>query len=284
MKVKIRKYLVGFLTHTLGNLLVAICPKKVSQLSKKGLTLVIGDNLSFSERLMRRSILKKIEKAEDYDKLAQLHKTYWTKQGDDFVNKTQDKLENTNLPAYKTILDVLTEEVSNESIKFNKLIEIGTGNGSVLNYLSMSCANIERMIGIDLSEAQTKINKANYKNNARLEFVGGDVLDWIENQEQGNMILLTFRGVLEYFTQNQLVKFFEKLNSLGNIIFFAIEPTDSKYNYEEHSNSRVYGAEGAFSHNYKKLFEDAGFEIWHSEQKEESWHDNIIKIIGAKNY
>ena len=284
MKGKIRSIFVDFLTLTLGNLLVILRPKKVLQLSERGLTLVLGDNLSPSERLIRRAILKKIEKTEDYNKLAQIHKTYWSNQGDDFVNKMQNKLENTNLPAYKNVLNDLKNKISNESIKFDTLIEIGTGSGRVLDYLSLSYSDINHMIGIDLSEAQIEINKTTYINNTKLEFVQADVLDWIEYQEHGNLVFLTFRGVLEYFTQQQLITFFKKLNSLGNIMFFAIEPTDSEHNYQEEPDSKVYGLEVAFSHNYKKLFEDAGFEIWYSEHKEEAWHSNIMRIIGAKNF
>ncbi|MFT6127482.1 MAG: hypothetical protein ACJA2M_000463 [Polaribacter sp.] len=276
--------MVRFLTNTLGNILVVLRPKKARQLSEDGLTLVIGDNLSASERLMRRAILKKIEKTKDYDKLAQLHKTYWVKQGDDFVNNTQNNLENIHLPAYKTVLDILKNEILCAPIKFEKLIEIGTGNGSVLNFLSSNYLEIDNLIGIDLSEEQTIANKVNYKNNPKLEFIDGDVLDWVENQRQGHMVFLTFRGVLEYFSQQQLICFFEKLNSLGKIIFFAIEPIDSNNDFKTDSNSKVYGFEGAFSHDYKKIFEDAGFKIWHAEQKEELGSPNIMSITGAKNF
>lgn len=284
MKGKIRSVLVGFLTNTVGSLLVTLRPQKVKQLSEKGLTLVLGDNLSLSERLMRRAILKKIEKNEDHDQLAQLHKTYWAKQGDHFVNNTEDNLKNIHLPAYKDTLDVLKNEISNAPMAFEKLVEIGTGNGSVLNYLSSNYPDIKDFIGIDLSEEQTKINQINYKDNSKLKFIGGDVLDWLENQQQGNFVFLTFRGVLEYFTQQQLVVFFKKLNALGNIIFYAIEPTDSEHNYETNPNSKVYGVEGSFSHNYEKLFKDTGFNVWYSDAKSESGHPYIIKIVGSKNF
>ncbi|REE25488.1 methyltransferase family protein [Winogradskyella pacifica] len=284
MKGKIRSVLVGFLTNTVGSLLVTLRPQKVKQLSEKGLTLVLGDNLSLSERLMRRAILKKIEKNEDHDQLAQLHKTYWAKQGDHFVNNTEDNLKNIHLPAYKDTLDVLKNEISNAPMAFEKLVEIGTGNGSVLNYLSSNYPDIKDFIGIDLSEEQTKINQINYKDNSKLKFIGGDVLDWLENQQQGNFVFLTFRGVLEYFTQQQLIVFFKKLNALGNIIFYAIEPTDSEHNYETNQNSKVYGVEGSFSHNYEKLFKDTGFNVWYSDAKSESGHPYIIKIVGSKNF
>ena len=284
MKGKIRSVFVEFLTNTVGNILIVLRPKKVRQLSEKGLTLALGDNLSSTERLMRRAILKKIEKREDHDKLAELHKAYWTKQGDDFVNNTQDNLENIHLPNYKEVLDILKNEISNSSVKFNKLIEIGTGNGSVLDYLSTSYSDIQNMVGIDLSKEQTELNNINFKNNRKLEFVAGDVLDWIETTEKGDMVFLTFRGVLEYFTERQLINFFKKLNSFGNVIFFAIEPTDSEHNYQTQPNSKVYGVEGSFSHNYTKLFKDAGFNIWYVEHKEEEGYTNNMSVIGAKNY
>ncbi|MCO4821678.1 MAG: methyltransferase domain-containing protein [Flavobacteriaceae bacterium] len=284
IKGKIRSVFVTFLTATLGNLLVVMNPKKVKELSDKGLTLVLGDNLTLSERLMRRVILKKLEKNGDHDKLAQLHKAYWIKQGDDFVNKTQDNIDNIHLPAYKNALDILESEISNESINFEKLIEIGTGNGKVLNYLSLSYPDIGEMIGIDLSKEQTKINRINYENNSRLEFVDGDVLDWIANHQRGNMVFLTFRGVLEYFTQKQLISFFEKLNGLGNVIFFAIEPIDALNDFETFPDSKVYGIEGGFSHNYVKLFEDAGFKVWYNERKKEPNQINLMSIVGVKNY
>ena len=44
IKGKIRSVFVTFLTATLGNLLVVMNPKKVKELSDKGLTLVLGDN------------------------------------------------------------------------------------------------------------------------------------------------------------------------------------------------------------------------------------------------
>ncbi|MFD1015388.1 methyltransferase domain-containing protein [Winogradskyella rapida] len=284
MKGKIRSVFVGFLTNTVGRMLVALRPQKVKQLSEKGLTLVLGDNLSLSERLMRRAILNNIEKNEDYEQLAQLHKTYWAKQGDDFVNNTEANLKNVHLPAYKATLEVLNAEILNAPLAFDKLVEIGTGNGSVLNYLSTTFPSVKDFIGIDLSKEQTKINQINYKDNPKLKFVGGDVLDWLEQQQQGNYVFLTFRGVLEYFTQQQLTAFFEKLNALGSIIFFAIEPTDAAHNYETSPNSKVYGVEGSFSHNYEKLFKDEKFNVWYSDAKNEAGHPYKIRIVGAKNF
>jgi len=284
MKTKVRSVLVTFLTSTLGNTLVNISPKKVASLKNNGISLTLNGNLSFTERLMRRAILNKLEKAKDYKKLAQLHQNYWTNQGDDFVTRTQNNLGNIHLPNYKSILDVLKFKIYNETLLFEKFVEIGTGNGSVLNYLSSELSGVQKMIGIDLSEEQTKANKLNYKDNAKIEFHCTDILNWIELQNKSNMVLFTFRGVLEYFTQKQLEDFFKKLNKLGNIIFFAIEPNGLNHNFDDNPNSEIYGVESSFSHNHKKLFKDAGFNIWHEEIKEELNQPHYMSIIGAKNF
>ncbi|WP_400080189.1 class I SAM-dependent methyltransferase [Winogradskyella sp. R77965] len=284
MKRKIRSALVDILTNTVGRTLVLLRPKKVDELSKKGMTLVWEDNLTSTERLMRRFILRKMEKNQDYDALAKLHQTYWAEQGDDFVNRTENNLENTHLPGYKSILNTLENQIAKEALKFNKLVEIGTGNGSVLDYLSHRLPEVDHMIGIDLSKGQTDVNTSNYGTNSKLEFLAADVLEWIEEQDQENVVFLTFRGVLEYFTQQQLVQFFRKLNSMGNVMFFAIEPNGHDHNWEMNPNSQIYGVESSFSHNYIKLFKDAGFKIWHHEQKKESGQLNHMTVVGAKNF
>ena len=44
-----------------------------------------------------------------------------------------------------------------------------------------------------------------------------DGFDWIEENGYSNTIIVTSRGVLEYFTQDRLTHFFDKLNNIGQI-------------------------------------------------------------------
>ena len=140
------------------------------------------------------------------------------------------------------------------------------------------------MVGIDLSEVQIENNKVNYKENPKLEFVAADGFDWVHKHGHENMVFVTFRGVLEYFTEQRLQEFFDKLNGLGKIIFFAIEPNGLDHDFRTNPNSQIYGPECAFSHNYPKLFQNAGFKIWHLSNKIEGEHHDITCIIGAKNF
>ncbi|MGV6831725.1 MAG: class I SAM-dependent methyltransferase [bacterium] len=277
-----RSILVDLLTKTIGNLLLFLNPNKVRELTNKGISLTL--DLTPTERLMRRAIINKMQREGDFESLAQLHKSYWSNKGDNFVKHTETNLENTHLPNYKYVFDLLEEQIKKSSGKFSKLIEIGTGNGSVLDFLSSKFNSIEKLIGIDLSENQIKSNNKKYKGNKRLTFIADDAIDWFNKQPKEDLIILTFRGVLEYFTEKQLNSFLKKLNDLGNVIFLAIEPIGENHNYDNNPNSKVYGVEGSFSHNYQKLFNDAGFYIWYYENKAESGRQNFMSITGAQNF
>jgi hypothetical protein len=266
MRRKIRSIFVEILANTFGQLLILLRPKKAHQLSEKGMTLVLN-NLSITERLMRRAMLKNIEKTQDYDTLAELHQKYWTKQGSDFFSATNNTFETIFLPDCSFIFELLKKELSNHSQDFNTLVEIGTGNGSVLKYLSSEFPEINHFVGIDLSPVQIKLNNKKFHKNKRLEFVASDGFEWVKKYGQGNTVFVTSRGVLEYFTEERLQAFLKEINGLGKTIFVAIEPNGTDHNFEINPKSQTYGPERSFSHNYPKLFKNAGFRLWHISYK-----------------
>ena len=278
---KIRAVFVEILASTLGNILVLLRPEKARQLSEKGMTIVLN-NLSFTERLMRIVILKKIEKTQDYDTLAELHQNYWTNKGVDFFSETEASFENEFLPNCAFIFDELEKTLSNSPDKFHTLVEIGTGNGSVLNYLSSKFPNINQFIGIDLSPVQIQINHKQFHENKRLEFVCSNGLEWVKEHGHGNTIFITSRGVLEYFTEERLCAFLTEINRLGKTFFIAIEPKGTEHNFEINPNTETYGTECSFSHNYPKLFKNAGFSLWHTSYKPLN-HTTTMGFIGAEN-
>ncbi|WP_188112037.1 class I SAM-dependent methyltransferase [Aquimarina sp. RZ0] len=281
MILKIRAVFVEILASTLGNLLVLLQPKKANQLSENGVTLVLN-NLSLTERLMRRAILKKVENKQDYETLAAMHQNYWTKQGADFFEATNTTFEKNFLPDCSFIFELLKDELSNQSETFNTLVEIGTGNGNVLEYLSSEFPDINHFVGIDLSQVQVNINIEKFSTNKRLEFVASDGFEWVKKHGKENTIFVTSRGVLEYFTEERLQTFLKKINSLGNTIFIAIEPNGTDHNFDINSGSQPYGPERSFSHNYPKLFKNAGFSIWHLSYK--PLHESSkLSFIGVKN-
>ena len=282
MKNKIKSLVYQLLTVLVGNTLVFFQPEKAKQLSENGMTLVLDNRMSIMERLMRSAILNKLEKRKDFDTLAKLHQNYWANKGDDFFLETEAAFQNDFLPNCSFIFDELEKELINSPAKFHALVEIGTGNGSVLNYLCSKFPNIDRFVGIDLSPVQVQINNKKYNENKKLEFVASDGFDWVKAHGQSHTIFVTSRGVLEYFTEQRLQAFLKEIHLLGDTIFIAIEPKGIEHNYETNPNSQPYGHERSFSHNYPKLFKNAGFSLWHLSFKPLN-QSTIQGFIGARN-
>lgn len=265
-----------------GSILIIILPKKAKQLSNKGMTIVV--DLTLKERLMRHALLGKAKKNEDFETLSQFHQDFWTNKGEEYFSGqfNDHVLEYFFIPKCLFLFTLMQKELQEDFEKCNMIVEIGTGDGKVLQYLSNKFPQKNRFIGLDLSSSQIEANKKFFDKVDKLEFVAADAFDWIEKNREEHMIIFTSRGVLEYFTQSKLQIFFYKLNSIGKIIFIAIEPTGVNHNYLKNLNSEIYGSENSFSHNYAKLFREAGFEIWHH-STEKSTNECNMNFIGAKN-
>lgn len=281
---KIRSLLINLLSTTIGEMLVILKPAMAKELRKKGMTVVMGNSdLTVWERLMRRAILRKSERNDNLEELAEFHHNYWTNKGASFFAVNNKRLEDIHLPFCDFMFELLEKKLSNESGGYKTLVEIGTGNGRVLDYLSTRFKEIDKFIGIDLSEKQTNINKEQYEDNSKLEFIVSDAFDWVDKYGQGNTIFITFMGVLEYFTEQRLQEFLIKLHNLGKIIFVAIEPNGADHDFDKNPNSQVYGPERSFSHNYPKLFKNSGFELWHLSRKKPEGSADYISFLGAIN-
>lgn len=284
MKNNIRSALVNLLANTLGNVLVFFSPKKAARLKHEGLTVIMKDHkLSFRDRLMRRAILKKVEKRNNPSQLSKLHDNYWINQGHLFFSATENELQENHLPRTQFIFNTLKNKISESQTSVKTLVEIGSGNGIVLDYLSNHFNTIENFIGIDLSEIQTEKNNEKYKDNTRLKFVADDGFEWFKKQGHDNMVLVTFRGVLEYFTEEKLQNFFNYLGTLKNILIVTIEPICANHNLEKQKASQVYGAERSFSHNYPHLLKKSGFKIWHHSKHKEEGFPHFMSFNGASN-
>ncbi|MGO4918537.1 class I SAM-dependent methyltransferase [Maribacter spongiicola] len=267
----------------IGDLFVFLMPKKAEEFAKTGMTITDGNKITLTERFIRKSLLRKVEINSDHETLSKFHKAYWENQGDNFFAATTDSFENNFLPECSFIFELLKEKLSGENHDFNTIVEIGTGNGKVLNYLSEQLPQIDRFVGIDLNQNQIKQNKETYKKNIQLEFIASDAFDWVNTYANKNMIFVTSRGVLEYFTESRLQDFLQQVNRLGNTIFIAIEPNGVDHDLKINKHSEPYGYERSFSHNYQLLFKNAGFNLWHHSKKDSNT-EHYLSYMGADNY
>ena len=286
MKNKIKSILYSFLAGTIGNILVFLQPKKARQLAENRITLIHKNKKSMSipERLMRAALVKKLDKIDDYDTIAKLNRDFWIDNAaTELFSETEDGFKTDFLPNCTFIFDLLKKELSNQSENFDTLVEIGTGNGDVLNYLSSEFPEIDHFVGIDLSLKQIELNDEKFKNNTKLEFVAEDAFDWVKDKGHSNTIFVSSRGVLEYFLEERLQEFLREINQLGKTIFIAIEPNGGDHDFEMNPSSQLYGNEPSFSHNYPRLFKNAGFNLWHFSQQPWLGGTDNQTFIGAKN-
>ncbi len=248
-----------------GNLLVTLFPKKAARLESNGLTM-FDLKSSFFVRQMRYVILKKAESKDNLEQLSKIHNNFWVNQGIG-VFSWNNSFKDNFLPNCTFIFEILKEKFFKDEAQFDNLVEIGVGNGDVLNYLASNFPEIDKFIGIDLSVEQIMINQEKYKGNSKLVFIATDVLEWIKKEGRKNTIFVTSNGVFEYFTEQQLREFIKYVHSLGRVLFVTIEPNDIDHDFELNPNSIVYGGERSFSHNYGKIFQDYGFTIFHQSKK-----------------
>jgi len=286
MGLNLKLGIVQKIALSIGNLLVFLLPNKARQLSENRITLIHKNksNLNIVEKLMRYSLLQRLEKIEDYDTIAKNNREFWIKNDAiDLFKEREDTFEADFLPNCTFIFEMLKNELSNQTEQFNTIVEIGTGNGDVLNYLSKEFPQINRFIGIDLSTDQIELNRKKFEHNQKLEFVARDAFDWVIENGQSNTIFVSSRGVLEYFLEEHLQDLLIKINQLGKTIFVAIEPNAAGHNFETEPKTQLYGNEPSFSHNYPHLFKSAGFSFWHSSQIPFFDSGSTRTFIGAKN-
>ena len=118
------------------------------------------------------------------------------------------------MPHCLPVFEMLKKLLKASPEKYHTMIEIGTGNGEVLESLSRQFPEIEKFIGIDLSADQIEFNTKKYQQYPNIDFVAADGAEWIRENGTDNIIIITSGGVLEYFTQQQLKHLFNYLNHL----------------------------------------------------------------------
>lgn len=285
MKSKLKSFLYHFLASTLGNLLIVLRPKKAKEMSANRITLIHKNkkNMSISEILMRAALVKKLEPIQDYNTIEENNRDFWVNNtATELFKETEDGFEKDFLPNCTFIFKLLKKQLAKTEMKFPTIVEIGTGNGDVLNWMSIEFPEVERLIGLDLSKHQIEMNREKFEKNKKLEFIAADAFEWIPKHCENNTIFVSSRGVLEYFLERRLLQLLSNIAKLKNIYFVAIEPNGGDHDFELTPNSQLYGNEPSFSHNYPLLFKNAGFQVWHFSQQ--PWLGGFDKqtFIGAK--
>lgn len=275
-----------FLKYYLGMLLYKLSTVEVQKIIQDNFSL--GFDSSSNKiwyRLMRFYLAQHNFDRGEQSQLMELHKSFWKgSRGRQFHEMTNKDPANVIKQDFIPLIEAA--EIGIKQYKFRTLIEIGSGNGQVLHYMANRMGEIfEEFIGLDLNNEQVIINN-DCNQNKKLKFVCCDVNEWLYRQNINDTLILTHRGVLEYFSEDMVNKLFCYLSD-GNNGVLLIEPIDQHHDLLKINNSFAFGYEYSFSHNYPSLLQKNGFKILYLEDKlVDLWRTLMIFAVtsGGRGY
>jgi len=248
----------------LGRLLMRIMPRQVERLEAGDFTIYLGKRNPI-DYLLRAGMAHKALGDRDYQSIQDYHTRFWSSHAAYRYHEGHRSVhEDVTLRHFSPLLDALEAALAERQIR--GLCEIGCGSGDFLQYLAGRFGNLERLVGLDLSPESTETNRQRNRD-PRIEFVASDADRWIRDEGESHWLYVSHRGVFEYFPQASLESLLEYLAAKCRPnLLLAVEPVGIDFDLEKEVESRTYGREFSFSHNYPKLLERAGFQVLRMEE------------------
>ncbi|NCQ56090.1 class I SAM-dependent methyltransferase [Candidatus Parcubacteria bacterium] len=139
------------------------------------------------------------------------------------------------------------------------VVEIGTGNGFLLEYLSSQLNGITRFVGIDLNAEQVAENQSVFADSST-EYIHGEITEWVTaNQGVKQHVIFVTCGVLQYFAEKELRELFLLMGkSFGISVLAFNEPVSFDLQNNPETTSRGLMA---CLFNYPAILAECGFHI-----------------------
>jgi len=259
-------------------LLMRVFPARAARLREEYFT-HHERHTSLLDRLIGCGIAYKALHGGSLGDLAQYHRQFWAGGNTEaFHDLAEERFEAAFLTFYTPVIDALEAFLDGRG-ETTTFCEVGAGIGLLLDYLAKRFDHVERLIGIDLSEATIKRNRDTFAD-PRMEFVAGDALEFIETHGQPNWVYLTHNGVLEYLQPEAVDRYFALIAGLEPATVVLIEPIGLNHDLDTQPESWPYGQEFSISHNYPYRLRQAGFEI-HYRQEVNVYGVRVIMVLAA---
>lgn len=259
----------------LGRALATANPELAARVREKPFT----QELKPHERLLRNARQHQAIAEKDHETLRQFLVDYWSSPfSNEFFVQFADRFEELFLRYHTEIVDELSRELDKVTSELPiHLIELGCGDGKVLQYLKEHLTQPTRFTGLDLSADEIANCSERYRETPELVFHTTEITDFLSAQPPERLLLFTNGGVLEYFTREQLVALFSLVRELSPTSLISLTETlATDHDLENEPESYPYGRELAFSHNYRALLRECGFEI--------SWTNDRFTKEGEENH
>ncbi len=216
----------------------------------------------FVEKLISENLIKAASAAGDYEALRGQLAGFWQgESGDTFYDTFRHRFESSFLGPHYPLVQALAAMVSDSSADYQRVVEIGCGDGRVLEHLAEKLKeNIPNYVGLDINEQIIAENRKRYSDE-RLSFEACDVGDWFGKNAAEGTVLMSYGGVMEYLLDTELTTLFNQLRESGPAIVALVEPLYGDYDPSVETVSRSMGMECSFSHNHRHLLEEAGFTV-----------------------
>jgi SAM-dependent methyltransferase len=248
--------------HILGRLSLFIFPTRARKIEQN----IANADGNLLDRIIRFGLICRSNSSE---KIAQMQQSMWAgEQGSNFTEKYGGRFQSWFISRHISVVDELEKILGYDSgVYYYCLYEIGCGDGQVLNYLSSRLKQVNQFVGIDINKEVIAGNNRRY-NNTQLRFFSGNALDWICKNSQPRSIFFSNGGVLEYFSEREIVDLLGKISTdLKPALFAIVEPVALDYDFATEKKSRPYGVEWSFAHNYPHLFKESGYTILYQQEE-----------------
>lgn len=220
------------------------------------------------DQLISEQLIRKAAENGDHSALRNQLANYWQGAAADyFYEAFTDRFEEWFLNDHYAVVETLKEIVAESPNKYKKLYEIGCGDGQVLSHLSRNLPQIDHFTGLDLNEKIIDRNSDFYIND-KMSFEAGDAAGWLDQNADEGSVVMTYGGVFEYFLEDELKNMLAMLKQKSPVTLALVEPLYEDYDLSTETKSRTSGKEHSFSHNYRHLLTEAGFEIQFEQEPE----------------
>lgn len=205
---------------------------------------------------------------------------YWqSSRGDAFYDAYPERFEKWFLGEHYSVVEALAKQLESQPA-IKRIIEVGCGDGKVLEHLVGKFPQLASATGIDINEPIIERNRTLY-DATNLKFESADLHSWLQKYHGSGILLVSYGGVLEYLTQAELEEVFTTFkNMAAPVMIMLVEPIARDFDLENETVSRPHGIENSFSHPHRHLLEKAGWKIEFEEVKKME-HRWMLMIASA---
>lgn len=206
------------------------------------------------------SRLARARKTGDTASISDAHFDYWKSDvGNAFYDQFATRFNDWFLSHHKVIVDELQEIIQVNS-GFSRLVEIGCGDGQVLRYCQNHLSSLSEVVGLDINPTIIERNRKIAQNDS-ITYVHGNAVEWLKAHPKPGTIVLSYGGVLEYFSQQALRDLLALLAGSAPAMIALVEPIDPEADLESQEISHTFGQEKSFSHPHRRVLEQSGYEV-----------------------